>query len=247
MSTPSNPQVLALIALDEQAAPLLKEAVAIANTLQARLKIVHVKEPSKAIRQDNAFSAKKELYDDYLETLKQLKDLLSEPREDMEFRLIYGHVRNSVLDAMQEIRPEVVVMGKRVKKLAGLLGDRLSDAVLDAAPGSVLMVAAEVGIQGPDVGVYATGSEVELGPWQSVLQQQFPKRKYFSIGKADVRDDANTDPDHYVFSDDGDAMGRLISFADKTRAGLFCIPKGTDKSVSRRLAGSLRSSVLVVQ
>lgn len=246
-ATPAPFRILVLATPENRSGYLVKAAETLASRFGATVRILHVKAPASAIQQDNQFSAKKELYEDSRQTRKKLQDLAG-PAYSKAVDLRYGNVKGTVMEAMAENAPQVVVMGKRVRKVAGILGDRLTDAVLDSAPGSVLILDEAAGLDSFTAGVYAPDKGVNLGPWEHVIQEGASNTRYFSIGKSSFGE-TESDPakQHFVFTDDADSLERVISFATKTRTDLFCIPKGVQKSLTRKLVRGLQGSVLVVR
>ncbi|MDG1572909.1 universal stress protein [Robiginitalea sp. M366] len=241
----TNRGVLALTTLDESSRILLDQAARIAEKMQVPLAVLHVKEPAKAIRQDNQFSAKKELYQDYGNTAEQLKALCKDLPVPATCNLIYSHISSGVRETIRESNPHVVVLGRRRPKLGGLLGDRLTEWVLEEARGSVLIVDLEKGLHSETVGVFADRGEIELEPWDALLEMESDAMRYFSV-KQDSLPQTRVSGNHFVFTDEGDALERLTAFADKVPTGLFCIPKGVNRSLAKKMIGKLQGSLLVV-
>lgn len=246
-ATPAPSRILVLATPENRSGHLVKAAEMLASRFGATVQILHVKAPASAIQQDNQFSAKKELYEDSRQTRKKLQDIAgSEYSKSVDLR--YGNVKGTVMEAMAESAPQLVIMGKRVRKVAGILGDRLTEAVLDSAPGSVLILDDTAGLDSFSAGVYAPDKGVQLGLWEPLLTERASNTRYFSIGKSSFGE-TESDPakQHFVFTDDADSLERVISFATKTRTDLFCIPKGVQKSLTRKLVRGLQGSVLVVR
>ena len=253
MGQPTNASpcaILAFVDLSPQTINVITAAHAIAKQLNGTLKAVCVKAPLSIIKQENQFSAKKELFQDFRTTQSRLEALIQEYAPGAEYELVYGNVKSNVLEAIAKNHPDIVVLGKRYRILGGILGGRITDAVLNAnSTASVLIVDASQPIPGSEklsLGVLKGETGTELGILEEVFHQNSEQVRYFSI-----EDGASTsserEQNHFVFSSGSNAIDNLVEYTAKTNTQLFCIPKGMEAGFPKRMLHKLKTNVLLVR
>jgi nucleotide-binding universal stress UspA family protein len=249
-NTQSKPNILVLVKLDAQAERVLAAAKVLAKKIDGQLRIMHVKVPSEAVKTENQFTAKKELYEDYRAAQKQLEALLKKMVLPKNYDLRYGNIKNNILEAIEKEEPQVIMMGQRDPKLLGLLGDGLIDAVMNSNRASVYIVnskKAQPKNDRPTIGVFNGGLNSDFGLFQSLVQNDAQDIKYLSIEDKGKAIENNTATNHFVFTADANALKNLVRFTKKIDAQLFCIPKGMDKNFPNTLIHKLNTDVLMVR
>ena len=242
-----KPTILVLLDLASDTEKILTTAESMAKKLSGKLKVLHVKEPAKVIKQENQLSAKKELYEDYRLTQQKLEAFLKEVKVSMEYDLMYGNIKINILGKIESSHPDIIVMGKRQKKSTKILGDRLTEAIIDQGMAAVFIVDSKQ--QTPSameysVGVFSDKDEIELGPWASLMQNNATEVNYFSIESNNDSPRSTSDNRHFVFPNNSNAIKSLATYTTKTNIQLFCFPKGVDKAISKKLVTKLQTHVL---
>ncbi len=252
-SNPTAPSILALVDLDQQAENLVTVASNITKKLRGTLKVLHAKGPLNVIRRENQLSAKKELYEDLRTTQGQLASLVKRFSKTAAYEVVYGNVKHSILETVARMQPDIIVLGKRSKKLGGFVGDRVTDAILTSnSTASVLIVDERQPIPGSGVlsiGVLKGEEAADYGVLGALLEDNSERINYFSIEQQAqaVPVVSQEGHNHYVFSSGTNAMDNLVSYTAKTNTQLFCIPKGMQAQFPKKKLHKFKTNVLLVR
>lgn len=242
--------ILAFVDLSQNAINVLTAGNSLAKQLQGRLKVVYVKAPLAVVQQENQFSAKKELFQDLRTTQSRLEALVGEYAPGASYEVVYGNIKNNVLEAIAESDPDIIVLGKRSRRLGGIIGDRVTDTLLNSkGKASVLIVDASQPIPGSEklsIGVLKGESDTELGILDSIFQNDAKQIRYFSI-ENQATAAGSKEQNHFVFSSGSNAIANMIEYTAKTNTQLFCIPKGMEAHFPKKMLYKLKTNVLLVR
>lgn len=124
----NRPKILLLHDLKSFPQQQLQNVLTLARKMDAHLTMLHVRVPLKVVRVDNQYSAKRELYEDYRTTIKQMGELC--PTEEtknksIDREVLYGNLKGCILERMAELQPDMVIMGEPRKKSFPFLGQNL--------------------------------------------------------------------------------------------------------------------------
>ncbi|MEM6542218.1 MAG: hypothetical protein AAF634_13730, partial [Bacteroidota bacterium] len=214
-----------------------------------KLKVVYVKAPLSVIQQENQFSAKKELFQDLRTTRSSLEALVQKYAPGAAYEVVYGNLKNNVLEALSQNDPDIIVLGKQSRKLGGILGDRVIDTLLNSkSKASILIVDAAQPIPGSEklsVGILKGNSATELGILESIFQNDAKQIRYFSI--EDQTASVPRERNHFIFSKGSNAIANMIEYTVKTKTELFCIPRGMEARFPKKMLHKLKANVLLVR
>jgi nucleotide-binding universal stress UspA family protein len=252
-----KPTILVLLDLKENSELLLEAGASLAKAVNGRLQALHIRTPLEAIEQENQLSAKKEFYQHYQSTKEQLEPMIervsSQVELSIDYSLIYGNVSNQIKGVIEQKQPDFTVLGKRKSKLGGLLGDRITNTVLNIAKNTIYIVnPSEVlkNFEGITVGVLNDSRELSGMFSKSIVKKEGNKVNYFTIGKGDEEESAlkKSEGVFYVFPETSGAVNNMASYITKTNSQIFCIPKTAlreKESFAKKLIPKLTTNVLL--
>lgn len=136
-------KIVVLSDLKGSAAVTLKSAVSLAEMVGGVVELFHVKKPTDVVKRDNQLSAIRGINEKQLATEKNIEKMINpiskEFGVDIKYKCSFGNVKTEISNYIKESRPDVIVLGKRKPKLLKLMGDSISEFVLNTFDGIVMM------------------------------------------------------------------------------------------------------------
>ncbi|WP_298426725.1 universal stress protein [uncultured Kordia sp.] len=234
----SNPKykLLVLTDLSKSSTRALDNAVNLAKIIDGSIDVFHVLKPSDVAEYENQYSAMRTIDEERYSTKHKLRALVREiaKRENIKinasFRL--GHLKSEVLDEIESTKPDIIVLGKRTKKLINFLGDSFTKFILKNFNGSVL-------ISGKNTAIHTT-EEMSLGLLNTTTAdlpqgitadlQRLVKNpiKQFHVRKASEKNSEKAIPKAenvitYVFENSSNAMDNIATYVAKNNIGILCV------------------------
>ncbi len=162
-------QILTLMDFSKASYAALKSAVNLAKITNGTIEILHVGAAKDIAEQENQMAAMRSIYENKLSLKKKLSNLtqLIQKEENVpaHFTLSIGNIKNEVNDAIQTFEPDVVVLGKRKKKVVNFLGDGVTKHLLGSFKGGILLAGEENTLE--------THNQMSLGVLESLDVSNF--------------------------------------------------------------------------
>ncbi len=135
-SQTSNSKYSLLVLIDKSKAShsALKNAINLAKLIDGSIDLLQVKPPSSVVENENQIAAIRNIAQQQSKDKKELMHLVSSMSNEIDCRIkyhfTYGNVKNEVKKHIAKINPDIVVLGKRKKKMVDFLGDQLTNNLL---------------------------------------------------------------------------------------------------------------------
>lgn len=260
----SKYDIVALVDLTKSSQRALHQAVELAKTLNGRVEAFHVKPPTEAAKYDNQLSAMRSIHEDNRASknkLKQIVEQLSTTENfPISFKTGYGNVKNTLKDYISKKKPDILVLGRRKPKPLSLLGDGVTDFVLNECPSHVLIIGEKYEVPSfADVhlGIFGySKQDQDVDIIRDLRKNNNHPMRMFGI-KTDQKEESienRTESGEiisYVFSKGANAWDGITSYVSRTNTQLFCMPRHSkDKSVkpstTKRLLQKLEVPILIM-
>ncbi len=239
-------RILVLSDLRKSSSTMLKSAVGLAKMINAEIEVFHVTKPTDIVASDNQLSAMRTINSKHKTVDKKIQNLITPIEKDFGMNIAYsfafGNVKNEIGAYIQKRRPDIIVLAKRKSKPFKLIGDSITEFVLNAHDGVVLITT--------DNDVLLPNKEISLGllnsskPFLNLafaedLMEHIQKPlKSFKIIKnstavkevSKVMDDETIE---YVFEQNDGTIKNLANYLSKNNISLLLIDrekKDSDKA-----------------
>ncbi len=226
-------KIMVLINLDKPQGALIQNAINIAQKMDGKLLFFYVRKAADVVQNANQFSAIRSVTEAHVEVEKRLKGLLQPYQEKtpvkMESHFAFGNIKNEIKDQLHQYQPDLVVMGKRSSSSLPLMGDQLTDFVLNQFQGTVLVSALDQGFEANEhlsIGLLSGALERPQGLAEELLSTSKVPLKTFRIKSNTEEADKEKAPAgtvQYVFSEGTDAVKNLSKYVLKNNVHLLCI------------------------
>lgn len=263
-SSQNKYDIVALVDLTKTSQRALHQAVELAKTLNGRVEAFHVKAPTEAAKYDNQLSAMRSIHEDNRDSKNKLKEIVEQlsATEDfpISFKTGYGNVKSTLKDYVNRKQPDILVLGRRKPRPLSLLGDGVTDFVLNECPSHVLITGEKYEVPSfkeVQLGIFGYSSQIqEVDIIRDLRKNNNHPMRMFGI-KTDEKEEAmenQTDSGEvisYVFSKGANAWDGITSYVSRTDTQLFCIPRHSkDKSIkpstTKRLLQKLEVPILIM-
>ncbi|MBQ0736153.1 universal stress protein [Aquimarina celericrescens] len=232
-------RLLVLSDLSKSSETALKNAVQLAKVIRGRVEVLCVKSPADIADYENQFSAMRAIQEDSREVQTKLKNVVRKTEKEegitIPFQISYGNIKQTIKEKIDELQPDLVLLGKRKSKLLNFSGHGITKFVLTKCAANVL-------ISGEDH-VFHSYTDISLGIFGDTLHSEGLEiindlklrgnnpLKFFSIrNRKKLEPSEAIDYDgksaiSYVFSEGVNALDGLASYVSKTNIELLCIPR----------------------
>jgi nucleotide-binding universal stress UspA family protein len=232
-------KILVLSDLKDTASTILKSTVGLAKIIDGAINVFYVRDPSDVVKNENQLSAVRSINEDYKITEKKIQRLIEPISLNYDINIdcdfTFGNVKNEIETYLKEHKPDIIVLGKRKSKIFKLIGDNVTDFVLDKHNG-VIMLATDKNMLEPD-------NELSLGILNGTEQtsqtaivealigySQKPLKLFQIISNSNELAKANSNSTaiktvEYVFEKKDDSMKNLSSYLSKNNINLLCVDR----------------------
>ena len=261
-------RLLVLMDLSQASYTALRNGVNLAKAINGSIEVFHVKPPSDVAEYENQLAAMRAIDEENYATNKRLQDLINLVSDQENIPIIYdftiGNVKNEIKDHIEKTNPDIVVLGKRKRKLINFLGDSVMQSLLNNHSGVIL-------IAGEDK-KFRSNSEISIGFYGDILdnsnteitkdltKQTKANARFFSVRRKSaanmvrvaitniksVHDFQNTI--EYEFEEGTNAIAGLANYISKNNVELLCIGRGRkQKGWTDRFIGGAPEIYKVIQ
>jgi len=141
-------KIVLLADLNKSSSNTLKSTVGLAKMIQGEIDVFHVKKPADIVNRDNQLSAMRTINDKHNKVDKELQGLTTPISKEfgmnINYSFAFGNVKNEISAYIEKSRPDIIVLGKRKSKPFNLIGDGITEFVLNLHDG-VVMIASDKG------------------------------------------------------------------------------------------------------
>ncbi|MEX0288161.1 MAG: universal stress protein [Flavobacteriaceae bacterium] len=136
-------KLVVLTDLNPSTKTVLKSAIGLAKMIGGEIEVFHVKKPSEIVDSENQLSAMRTINSKHRTIHKEFQSLIRPLSEEYNMKIPYsfrfGNVKHEIDDFIKEIKPDILVLGKRRSKPFTLIGDGITEYILKTFKGVVLI------------------------------------------------------------------------------------------------------------
>ncbi len=238
----SKYRLLVLADLSKSSETALNNAIQLAKLTNGSVEVLYVKSPADIAHYENQFSAIRAIQEDSRNAQSKLKSVIRKIEKEegiiIPFQISYGNIKQTIKEKINELQPDLVLLGKRKSKLLNFSGHGITKFVLTKCTTNVLIV-------GENHILHSRGN-ISLGIFGDAIQNErlsfindLKLRGSNPIKFFSIRNRKKLQPktainaiDHegkkaisYVFSEGANALDGLASYVSKTNIELLCIPR----------------------
>jgi len=228
---------------------MLKSAVSLAKMINAEIEVFHVTKPSDIVASENQLSAMRTINSKHKTVDKKIQNLISPVEKDIGMKIPYsfafGNVKNEIGAYIKKRQPDIIVLGKRKSKPFNLIGDSITEFVLNAHAGVVLITT--------DRDILSPNKEISLGflnsskPFLNLafaedlmnhIQKPMKSFKIFKNLNAvkEVPKSMDDDTIEYVFEQNDGTIKNLDKYLSKNNISLLLIDREQkDSDIANKL------------
>lgn len=137
-------KILVLSDLKENARDTLAYAITIAKEINGALELFCVKKPNDIVTTENQLSAVRIVNNEFVKTEQKAKNLARSIVKDNFFpvknTIEFGSVKTEIENHINQTKPDLIIIGKRQKKLLSFNGDKITEFVLKKYTDKVLIL-----------------------------------------------------------------------------------------------------------
>ncbi|WP_178987021.1 universal stress protein [Winogradskyella schleiferi] len=257
-------KILVLSDLNKSASTTLKSSVSLANMINAKIELFHVKEHIDIINTDNQLSAMRILNEEKNNTKKEIEALVNPVSKTynrtIDYNFSFGNIKDEISDYIKTSKPDIIVLGQRDSPPFQLIGDSITRFVLKKFNG-VIMISSNENALVPN-------EKMSLGLLNgsnSIFDNEFskdlithttaPLKSFKIINSQKERDDnASINGEklvEYVFEQNDSAMTTLSSYLIKNKINLLYVDRAKNKTTNstqtplKEVVSKLNVSLLV--
>lgn len=231
-------KIVVLSDLDKSSVTILKSSVGLAKMIKGDIEVFHVKKPSDIVDSENQLSAMRDINSSKKSVDKKIQKLIRPIQEEnsmnIPYSFVFGNVKNEIEAFIKESQPDIIVLGERKSKTFNLVGDGITEFILNSYNG-VVMINTKRDVIKPD-------KEFTLGALNSskpFLQFEFaedlirhtqkPLKSFKIIKNSGIAREASKPKDdrtiEYVFEHSDATIKNLSNYLSKNNINLLSIDR----------------------
>ncbi len=137
-------KILVLSDLKETTNYALQNAVKLSKIIDADIEFFHVKKPTDIVDTDSQLSAMRSINKEYVVTEKKINNLVAPIIENdgvtIQTAFAFGNIKNEIENHINSCKPDIIVLGRRKRKVLSFVGDKIIDFVLKSHKKTVIIV-----------------------------------------------------------------------------------------------------------
>ncbi len=231
-------KIVVLSDLNKSSSTTLRSTIGLAKIIHGEIEVFHVKKPSDIVESDNQLSAMRTINSKHTKVDKELQGLTTpiskEFGMDIKYSFAFGNVKNEISAYIEKNRPDIVVLGKRKSKPLNLMGDSITEFVLNVYHGAIMIAS--------DKGRLVPNKEIALGTLNSsetsfnlefaedlLEHTQKPLKSFSIVKKSRSTPQVSKSTDHrtieYVFEHNDGAIKNLSNYLLKNNINVLSIDR----------------------
>lgn len=238
-------KILVLSELDRSTKTTLKTAVSLARMIDGEIELFSVKKPTEVVKTDNQFSALRSMKDEFCHTESKMQELISSISKEYQMnighRLTLGNVKSEIKKYLKVHKPDVIILGQRPNKPFQLVGNGITEFVMEHFDGTVLVSSEENALQ-PDQ-PFAMGflngvkPSASLSFSKDLVEHSIKPLKAFKIVeqtklKKSEPDTSPSETIEFVFEKDENSVKNLSKYLKKNSINLLCVERNPNTTAN---------------
>ncbi|WP_420401251.1 universal stress protein [Flagellimonas sp.] len=229
-----NYKILILADLKKKTDTILKNTAGLAKMIGGEISLLHVKQPLVVVKQDNQLSAVRSINDTYTTSKKHIKQLVKPIEEDFGLKIDttfkVGNVKEEINRQIQEMRPDVIILGQRKSIPIKFLGDGITKHVMSTFDGLVMIASHEQVISNnKELSLGVVNGKKDFGNMdlmEKLIAQSSQPLKSFKIANREdqgVQDEEGPKMVEYVFEPQDNAINNMATYLSRTNVDLLYV------------------------
>lgn len=244
-------KIVVLTDLKNSSLDTIKSTVSLAKMINGEVHVFHVKKSIDLVKKESQLSAIRSINENYKATenkLKAIKKLISDEYNfSIDYSFQIGKINEEMEVYLNQMNPDIIVLGKKKKNILRLIGDNVTEFVLKKHQGAILITDENNSIQ--------TNKELSIGLLNTLSEQvnlkfadeliEFTKSPLKSFHITDV----NTTPTsavkendfktiNYVFEKSDDSIKTLSKYLSKYDINLLCVDRIRNSEQKKKITTS---------
>jgi nucleotide-binding universal stress UspA family protein len=232
----NNYKILVLSDLKSDVKSILKSSISLAKMIHGDLNFFHVKGATDIVEKDNQLSAIRSINSEYKTINKKIQNLTIPISEEygisINTKFSFGNVKGEIEKYIKELQPDIIVLGKRKSKPFNFIGDHITDFILKAHSG-VIMIASKNNPLAPNKEILlGTLNDLELSKnlvfADNLIENAKKPLKSFKIVENtnalnETQTSTNGKTIEYLFEKNDNSMKNISNYISKNKINLLCV------------------------
>lgn len=224
-----------LVLMDKSAAShnTLKNAVNLAKLIDGNIDVFQVnQQATNLVNSESQTATIRAIQEESINRKKELRDIIDLVSEKekilVSFNFTYGNIKNEINDHIKKTNPDIIILGKRKKKIVSFLGDGVTKSLLKNYDGTILIAGDEKAFTSYDDKSIGFLNHVE-GFEKTTLANDLKKntKKPFKLFKSKHDTSLNTNEDTIIFeyNESDTTTNGMVNLIADNNLSLLCINK----------------------
>ncbi len=235
MKTTKSYKIAVFTDLSETAKSTIKSAINLAKLIDGKVHVFHTRSSKDIMSYENQMSSLRAMDEAYGKAKQQLKTIIKDisisENTPIGYSLSFGNVKKEMKNYLDAQEPDIVVLGKKRKKLMDFLGDGITPFIFKQHKG-MIFITGNAQYQNMEqqlaLGILNSSKEIlNTALAKTLFQKSQSPLKSFNI----VNDTYKTPDkkDHttieYVFENNSNTVRRVSNYIHKNNISLLCVKK----------------------
>ncbi|ADV48565.1 hypothetical protein Celal_1250 [Cellulophaga algicola DSM 14237] len=136
-------KISVLLDLKNSSTAALKSTASLAKIINAKIELFHIQKSTELVDMESQLSAKRAINDSYRITENKLKKIAVELSKTygsaIEYSFTSGNVKREIKQYLKDTKPDIVVLGKKKRKILKPIGDNFTSFMLKQYKGAILI------------------------------------------------------------------------------------------------------------
>ena len=251
-------KILVLSDLKKSTSTTLKSAVNLAKMIDGDIEFFHVKKPIDIVERENQLSAMRTINEKHAQTRKKIENLINsiskEYNVNIKHSFTFGNIKSEISKHIDEVKPDIIVLGKKSQNSISLIGDNLTNFVFSEHDGTILLASNKNTFE-PNkelsLGVLNTSDEsFKLDLAENLLEHtQKPLKSFKIINKVNTINKTNNTVVNnkktveYVFEESNNTLKNMSNYLSKNNINLLCFDRGNKNMYNNSTKANIKDVV----
>ena len=194
------------------------------------------------MKEESQLSAMRSINKSFLDTRKELNDLVESMANKYNVSIssnhAVGNLKNEILNCIASQKPDIIVLGKRKPNRLNLLGDSVTELVMDNFDGAIMIASEDHGLEPNDIlslGVLNTAKEAFQMQFAERLMEHSKKPfKTFKTQSSSSDQEKISDSVDLVFDYGRNSITSMSNYLAKSDVNLLCLNRSKTKDSKQR-------------
>jgi len=242
----NNYKILMLSDLNGDTASILKSTISLAKMIDGDVNFFHVKSAADIVEKDNQLSAMRVINKEYTAINKQIQNLINPMSKEYDasihFTFSFGNIKDEIDKHIQEVQPDIIVLGKKKSNPFNFIGDHITEFVLKAHSGVIMIASDKNGLE-PNQEI-ALGILNGLEPSSNlefaddlIRNSQKPLKSFNVVNTSKTKKEPQTSSDGkivtYVFEKNDNSIKNVSNYVSKNNINLLCINRKYNDAINK--------------